>query len=202
MDINENHVSLLARAFENDPFFAHLFSKRKVKDHAKILIRLLILRNRTLDGLILTDHSEMPGYVALLDRPKNIRNVSLMTVLRLSIESSVLAFQIPMNVLRFLSTYQKLTSSSAPNEPHYYLTMIGVDPSVQGKGLGTKVLNEIHTIVDASHPPYPIALDTENHFNVAYYESFGYKLVDTKNIEGVEIFCMTRPASGYSTINH
>lgn len=195
MNINENHVSLLARAFENDPFFAHLFSKRKAKDHVKNLIRLLVLRNRTLDGLILTDHQENPSYVAFLDRPKNIRNVSLMTMLKLSIESAVLAFQIPMNVLRFLSTYQKLTSSSAPNEPHYYLTMIGVDPSVQGRGLGTQVLNEIHTIVDTSHPPYPIALDTENRKNIAYYEGFGYTLVDTKIIEGVEIFCMTRPAS-------
>lgn len=195
MNINENHISLLARAFENDPFFARLFSKSKAKDHAKILIRLLVLRNRTLDGLILTDHEEKPSYVAFLDVPKNIRNVSLMTVLRLSIESSVLAFQLPMNVLRFLSTYQKITSSSAPNEPHYYLTMIGVDPSFQGMGLGTKVLNEIHTLVDTSHPPYPIALDTENHLNVAYYEGFGYRLSDTKVINGLKMYCMTRPAS-------
>ena len=194
MNINENHVSLLARAFENDPLFTYLFTVKNTKNTSQLLIRILIKRNRVLNGLILTDHSEKPSYVAFLDKPKIIRNVSLMRVLRLSIEMSVLAFQIPMNVLRFLSAYQKLTSSSAPNEPHYYLTMIGVDPSVQGKGLGKKVLDDIHRIVDTSHPPYPIALDTENPKNIAYYESFGYKLMDTKIIEGVEIFCMTRPA--------
>ena len=72
--------------------------------------------------------------------------------------------------------------------------MIAVDPSSQRKGIGKKVLRELHEIAESSQSSYPIALDTENHQNVAYYESFGYELKDTKILDGLRIYCMTRPA--------
>ncbi|SCY22985.1 GNAT family N-acetyltransferase [Alkaliphilus peptidifermentans] len=194
MNINETHISLLSRAFEKDPMFDYLFSNKKSKDQSKILIRFIIKRNRLLDGLILTDHTKEPTYVAIVDRPRNLVSISTRAMVRLNIEMLLLMFQLPFHVLRFLTKYQKLSFRSAPNEPHYYLTMIGVDPSSQGKGIGKKVLREIHEIAESSQPSYPIALDTENQQNVAYYESFGYELKDTKIIDGLRVYCMTRPA--------
>ncbi|RSL31768.1 N-acetyltransferase [Salibacterium salarium] len=194
MNINETHISLLSRAFEKDPMFVYFISNKKDNNQTKNLIRFIIKRNRLLDGLILTDHTREPSYVAIVDRPKNLRSVSIRAKIRLNIEMVLLIFQLPFHVLRFLSKYQKLSFSSAPNEPHFYLTMIGVDPSYQGKGIGKKVLREIHEIAESSNPPYPFALDTENQQNVAYYESFGYELKDTKMIDGLRIYCMTRPA--------
>ncbi|WP_026477499.1 GNAT family N-acetyltransferase [Alkaliphilus transvaalensis] len=194
MNINETHVSLLSRAFEKDPMFNYLFSNKNGKEQSKNLIRFIIKRNHLLDGLILTDDTKEPTYVAIVDRPKNLKNVSIRAKLRLNIEMLLLVFRLPFHGLRFLTKYEKLTSTSGPHQPHYYLTMIGVAPSSQGKGIGKKVLREIHEIAESSQPSYPIALDTENQHNVSYYESFGYQLKDTNIIDGIKIYCMTRPA--------
>lgn len=194
MNINESHVSLLSRAFEKDPMFVYFISNNKDKDLSKNLIRFIIKQNRLLDGLILTDHTKEPSYVAIVSQPKNLRRVSIWAKVRLNIEMLLLIFQLPFHMLKFLNMYHKLSFSSAPHEPHYYLTMIGVDPSSQGKGIGKKVLREIHQIAKSSQPSYPIALDTENQQNVAYYESFGYELKDIKMIGELRIYCMTRPA--------
>ena len=118
MDINETHISLLSRAFEKDPMFVYFFSNKKGKDKSKILINFIVKRNRLLDGLILTDHSKMPSYVAIVDRPRTLRSVSIVARFRLNLEMFLLAFQLPFYVLRFLTKYQKLTFASAQNEPH------------------------------------------------------------------------------------
>ncbi|RCW63939.1 GNAT family N-acetyltransferase [Saliterribacillus persicus] len=194
MNINETHISLLSQAFKDDPMFVYFIADKNDKEQTKKLIRFIVKQNRLLDGLILTDHTTKPSYVAIVDRPRNLRNVSIMAKVRLNIEMLLLIFKLPFPVLRFLTKYQKLSFSSAPNEPHYYVTMIGVDPYCQGKGIGKKVLGEIHEIAKSSQPPYPVALDTENQKNVSFYERLGYELKDTKMIDGLRIYCMTRPA--------
>ncbi|WP_280770183.1 GNAT family N-acetyltransferase [Salipaludibacillus daqingensis] len=192
--INEAHISLLYRAFEKDPLFVFLFPNRKNKEHTKILIRFIIRRNRLLNGLILTDDVKKPSYVAIVDRPSNLRNISIRAKVRLNIDMLLLVFKLPFHVLRYLTKYQEVTSTIAPNEAHYYLTMIGVEPSCQGKGTGKKVLREIHDIAESSQPPYSIALDTENPHNVAYYKRFGYELTGTKIINQLNVYCMNKPA--------
>ena len=194
MNINNAHVSLLSRAFQNDPLFVHLFTNQKYQAQSEALIRFIIKENRLSDGLILTDDPTEPSYVAILDPPKNLKKVSLGAKLRLNIEQLLLLLHLPFSVLRFLSKYQEQITESAPKEPHYYLTMLGVDPASQGKGVGKKALQAIHKIADSSETPYPVALDTENQDNVTYYQKFGYQLIDTKVINGLTVYCMTRPA--------
>ncbi len=194
MNINETHISLLTRAFKKDPIFVYFRSIKKEIDPSKKLIRFIIKRNHLLDGLILTDDIKEPSYMAIVDPPSNLRSVSIKSKIKFNIDMFLLIFQLPFQMLRFLTKYQKLTSISAPNEPHYYLTMLGVDPSYQGMGIGKKVLEELHEIAGSSHPAYPVALDTENHKNVAFYERFGYELKDTKVIDGLRVYCMSRPA--------
>ncbi|WP_416148972.1 GNAT family N-acetyltransferase [Salipaludibacillus sp. HK11] len=192
--INEAHISLLSRAFEKDPLFVFLFSNRKNKEQPKILIRFIIRRNRLLNGLILTDDVKKPSYVAIIDRPSNLRNISIKAKIKLNIDMLLLVFKLPFHTLRYLTKYQKVTSTIAPNEAHYYLTMIGVEPSYQKTGTGKKVLREIHEIAKSSQPSYTIALDTENPQNVAYYQRLGYELRGTKMIDGLNVYCMIKPA--------
>jgi len=194
MNIHNAHVFLLSRAFRNDPLFLHLFTDQKYEAQSKALIRFIIKENHLSDGLILTDDDAEPSYVAILDLPRNLKKASIGAKLRLNIEQLLLLFHIPFSVLRFLSKYEKQITESAPKEPHYYLTMLGVDPASQGKGIGKKVLQEIHKIADSSNAPYPVALDTENQDNVTYYQKFGYQLIDTNVIDGLTVYCMTRPA--------
>lgn len=192
MKCNETHVTLLAKAFAEDPLFLYLFPNKNSFNYRKKLIRFLIKRNQLSDDLLLTDDQQHPGCVAIIDLPANLPRVSFLNKLRVKIAMAVLTFQLPFHALRSLTKYRELTSSTAPEEPHYYVTMIGVDPASQGKGLGKSVLKKIHEIAASSS--HPVALDTENEQNVAYYEHLGYELTAVRDLDGLPVYCMVRAA--------
>lgn len=61
-----------------------------------------------------------------------------------------------------------------PHEPHYYLQVLGVDPSAQGRGWGAQLLKAGLTVVDkATMPAY---LETMNETNIPFYERHGFRL--------------------------
>lgn len=62
-----------------------------------------------------------------------------------------------------------------PEEPHWYLAMIGVDPSRQGRGLGSALLKAALRVVDeAGAPAY---LESSNPRNTPLYERFGFQVM-------------------------
>eukprot|EP01041_Mallomonas_annulata_P030478 gene30478-52615_t len=58
-----------------------------------------------------------------------------------------------------------------PEEPHWYLSMIGVDPSHHGQGLGSALLKAGLQRCDADG--LPAYLESSNPKNVPLYERFG-----------------------------
>jgi ribosomal protein S18 acetylase RimI-like enzyme len=61
-----------------------------------------------------------------------------------------------------------------PGEPIYYLWFIGVDPSYQGSGTGTKLMREL--IEDSRKKELPICLETSTLRNLPWYDQFGFKV--------------------------
>ncbi len=59
-------------------------------------------------------------------------------------------------------------------EPHWYLPMIGVDPSRQGQGLGSALLAHALRNCDAEH--MPAYLESSNPANVPLYERHGFRV--------------------------
>lgn len=60
-----------------------------------------------------------------------------------------------------------------PEEPHWYLAMIGVDPAQQGRGLGSALLKAALRVVDeAGAPAY---LESSNRRNDPLYQRFGFE---------------------------
>jgi GNAT superfamily N-acetyltransferase len=61
-----------------------------------------------------------------------------------------------------------------PSFPHWYLPWFGVDPALQGKGLGGQLLKPCLGIVDRSH--LPAYLETPNPRTIPFYERQGFEI--------------------------
>ena len=59
-----------------------------------------------------------------------------------------------------------------PEEPHWYLAVIGTDPTVRGAGLGHALMQSRLDRCDAEYAP--AYLESSNPVNVPYYERFGF----------------------------
>ncbi|MFC7450789.1 GNAT family N-acetyltransferase [Rhodococcus daqingensis] len=61
-----------------------------------------------------------------------------------------------------------------PEEPHWYLSTIGTDPSARGAGHGKALLNSRLDRCDAERAP--AYLESSKESNVPYYERFGFEV--------------------------
>ncbi len=71
-----------------------------------------------------------------------------------------------------------------PLNQHWHLGPVGVLPSHQGKGIGTKLLNRFCQEVDACLAP--AYLETDTYKNVRFYERFGFQVVGETEIFDVK----------------
>jgi GNAT superfamily N-acetyltransferase len=69
-----------------------------------------------------------------------------------------------------------------PREPHYYLSVLGVDPAHQGKGLGHRLVAPVLDRCDAERR---LAwLESTNPKNHAFYRRLGFAEVDRLPFDG------------------
>ncbi len=80
-----------------------------------------------------------------------------------------------------------------PQEPHYHLGMIGVDPAAQGRGHGRGLLEAVQALSEQHPASTGVWLDTENPRNVTIYGRCGYGVIAQTQYGGVDIWCMFRP---------
>ncbi len=74
---------------------------------------------------------------------------------------------------RYIQFWDWLTEH-VPGEPAWFLDVIGVDASAQGRGLGRLLIE--HGLTMALHDGLPAFLETGNVRNVSYYETFGFRV--------------------------
>lgn len=82
-------------------------------------------------------------------------------------------------------------------EDHWYLAMVGVDPSHQGKGLGSSLLSfALSKCDEAGLPAY---LESSNPANVPLYERHGFRVLGTIQVgDSPPVFPMHRDARSRS----
>lgn len=62
-----------------------------------------------------------------------------------------------------------------PSEPHWYLPMIGVDPSKQGAGVGSTLMK--HTVAACDRDRIIAYLESSNPRNISLYERHGFEVI-------------------------
>lgn len=59
-----------------------------------------------------------------------------------------------------------------PQEPHWYLPLIGIDPSQQGKGFGSALMR--HALAECDRSGTPAYLESSNPSNIRFYQKHGF----------------------------
>lgn len=62
-------------------------------------------------------------------------------------------------------------------DPHHHLNMIGVRAGQAGRGVGRRLLDEVHRLVAEDPKSVGISLTTETEENVSLYRHMGYRVV-------------------------
>ena len=60
-------------------------------------------------------------------------------------------------------------------EPHWYVLVVAVDPTLQGRGLGSALVEE--GLARADHSNSPCYLETSEERNVRFYERYGLTVI-------------------------
>jgi len=82
-----------------------------------------------------------------------------------------------------------------PKEPHWYLSMLGVDPARQGRGLGSALLK--HTLKRVDDERAAAYLESSNPKNVPLYERHGFEVLGViQPGDFPPLIPMLRPARG------
>ncbi|MHA7653568.1 GNAT family N-acetyltransferase [Mycobacterium sp. ML4] len=71
-------------------------------------------------------------------------------------------------------TVQEMMKRAHPEEPHWYLAVIGSDPGVRGRGFGQELMRSRLDRCDAEY--CPAYLESSKAENVPYYERFGFRV--------------------------
>ncbi|WP_280450405.1 GNAT family N-acetyltransferase [Nocardia cyriacigeorgica] len=69
-----------------------------------------------------------------------------------------------------------------PEEPHWYLAVIGSDPAQRGHGYGHALMSKRLDRCDSEL--VPAYLESSNESNIGYYQRFGFEITDTITIPG------------------
>lgn len=80
-----------------------------------------------------------------------------------------------------------------PKDDHCYLQFIGVEPALQGKGMGSTILS--HFVQRADDDRRGCYLENPNSRNVPLYQRFGFQILHKEPVIGVPVWFMWRPPS-------
>jgi predicted N-acetyltransferase YhbS len=92
-----------------------------------------------------------------------------------------------------LEYWQTMWEYHDPREPHWHLGPVGVAPPLQGRGMGTALMERFCHEVDARQGA--AFLDTDQSRSVCFYQRFGFRVVDEIDIFEVRNYFMWRPPS-------
>jgi ribosomal protein S18 acetylase RimI-like enzyme len=182
-------VKVLARAFDQDPFYNWILPQDSRRARSFSGIFELILA-RMSDELAETFTTEDLSGCAIWKRPDTYKLSLLRQAQLLPAFARVLGWSSIPRGRRIIEHMDVLHARFAP-EPHVYLYVLGVDPAQQRRGLGGQILQPGFERADRER--HRIYLETARAENVPFYGRHGFKLeLEAKHPEFPTLYSMTR----------
>ena len=174
-------VDMLTRSFIDNKSVNYIIKQDEKSEH-----RLKHLMEYSFDicnlfgDVFVSDDRKGCALVVVPDRKKvTVKSI----LLDIKMVFSVTGLSNIKKAIRRESAIQKIH----PSVPLYYLWFIGVEPSQQGNGIGSKLLNEI--IQKGLSENRTICLETSTLKNIPWYEKHGFKTYQELDF-GYKLYCM------------
>ena len=176
-------IDLLARAFARNPLHIAAFGATVLdKNRAFFRAGLPLFRGRRIAAV---DGSTVVGFMHWVESPacqmpvgQRLRLVPVM-VRELGLRST-------LRVGSWLSAWATRDS----DERHWHFGPIGVDPNLQGTGVGRSMMEAYCTALDGKSAMG--FLETDKPGNVSFYRKFGFDVVQEVPVIGVTTYFMAR----------
>lgn len=161
-------VDLLSRAFEDDPFVDWVVRSDAKHDEGMRIFFDVCLRQLTLPfgEVWVTDDF---GGVAMWTPPERF---SLGLAEQLNFIGQAIRGMQMRHVPSRLAAFNEIERHH-PQEPHYYLFFLGIDPERQGEGIGSRMMGSVLARCDAER--MPAYLEATRADLVPFYARFGYR---------------------------
>jgi len=184
---------VLTRAFLDDPFYSFVFPDPARRANYTPLLWKALIHTCLLFGRVYTT-PDLEG-VACWTRP-GCADLTLRRLLRSSFALPLAIMRFPgesrQRMLKALSLLESQRRNFQPRE-FWYLQALGVDPSRQGKGIGSGLIAPILALADSEG--LPCYLETETEGNVTFYERRGFQVLASLNFPeaALQLWTMQRP---------
>ncbi len=186
-------AAVLGSAFQNDPVIAAILPaispEKRARKLTVMLEEMLAVNARQNEPLGITDGGLVRA-AAILHRPGTYP-------LPLRTEIGLLWRAVRKTGPRGLGRFVRWSLRAGRHHPateHYYLETLGVEPTLQGQGLGSAMLQKITSLLDATE--IECVLETANEKNVVLYQRFGFEIASEEQILGAHVRFMRRHAGG------
>lgn len=180
----EGLAATLSRAFYDDPLFRYFFPKDKKRQALSYYTFRYMLTHTHNHGEVVATQGSDDG--AALWVPSQSMEYSTTDLIRYGAIRGVLNQGVPA-LFRQLGALNTMLAMhrSIIIKPHYYLTVMGVDPARQGKGIGSSLLRP--TLKRFDEDRMPAYLDTHNERNVSLFRRFGFEVIHHGYLPGSSV---------------
>ncbi len=193
-ELKQKAAVTLERAFSNDPMFKWMFPERlKRADSLRFLNRIPIEYGLRQGHVTHSDQGLGVAVWSPSDRPLTPSGL---------LRAGLLAAPFRIGFGEFFkfmganSVMDRIHKKYVP-EPHWYLLIVGVDPTLQGRGVGTELVKE--GLQHADEMGTPSYLETSEKRNLAFYERLGFRVLESAQLgkNGPPAWAMRRePGAG------
>jgi ribosomal protein S18 acetylase RimI-like enzyme len=183
-------AEVLARAFFEDPLLVYYLPERGERSRVLPGFMLACVRYCRAHGEVWTTPA-LDGVACWL--PPGQTGFDVWGFIRAGVGAVPLTFH--WSVLRRVSTVERAVDRfhhAVMPGPHCYLMLLGVDPTRQGQGVGSRLIAP--QIAQAKLAKVPVYLETMTERDVSFYLKNGFTVADqlTLSGSGLRVWAMTR----------
>jgi GNAT superfamily N-acetyltransferase len=107
--------------------------------------------------------------------------------------ASILDESVPHDVIADVNAIFGEMAAYHPHKPHWYLPMIGTEPDLHGRGIGSALMGEALIRCDREH--MPAYLESSSPANATFYQRLGFESLGVIRVgDSPPLVPMLRPA--------